>query len=107
MPTRILSWSQMVREADPNYDRANRSPWVYQFSNGRRFYQTNPVYTPFSIHPVGTGGIIADDGTPIIADDGTPIIPDAAGQFPVTTGYMLDDAGNIMRDSDGEPMLDV
>jgi hypothetical protein len=71
----------MVREADPDYDRANRSPWVYKFSNGRRFYQPNPVYGRYA---QATGGIIADDGTPIIADDGTPIISDetvAAGGF--------------------------
>lgn len=48
--TRLLSWSQMCREADPDFDRLSRQPWVYPeggpYSNGRRFYERNPIYTP-------------------------------------------------------------
>lgn len=36
-PTRILSWQQMVIEADPNWSREYRQPIVYEFSNGRVF----------------------------------------------------------------------
>lgn len=34
----------MVREADPNYTRLSLQPWVYEFSNGRLFVDTLPVY---------------------------------------------------------------
>lgn len=44
-PTRILSWNQMVREADPNYTRQSLQPWVYEFSNGRLFVDSLPLYT--------------------------------------------------------------
>lgn len=47
-PTRILSWNQIVRENDPNYTRLSLQPWVYEFSNGRLFVDTLPVYTPTS-----------------------------------------------------------
>ena len=36
-PTRIISWLQTVREADPNWQRGLLRPWIYEFSNGRRF----------------------------------------------------------------------
>lgn len=42
--TRILSWSQMVREADPNYTRLSLQPWVYSFSNSRLFVDLLPLY---------------------------------------------------------------
>jgi hypothetical protein len=45
MTTRILSWEQMVREADgPSYTRLSLQPWVYEFSNNRRFIDRYPVY---------------------------------------------------------------
>ena len=47
--TSILSWSQMVREADPNYTRLSLQPWVYEYSNGRLFVDTLPLYGTFDI----------------------------------------------------------
>lgn len=44
-PTRILSWSQQVLEADPNWNRGMYRPWTYEFSNGRRFVRDPNVYT--------------------------------------------------------------
>lgn len=42
---RILSWAQMVQEADPDWRQLSLRPWVYEFSNGRRFVESLPVYT--------------------------------------------------------------
>lgn len=47
--TRILSFAQMVREADPGYTRQSLQPWCYDFSNGRLFIDTLPTYTAFDI----------------------------------------------------------
>lgn len=44
-PTRILSWQQLVIEADPYWSRNYRQPMNYEFSNSRRFYQFPPVYS--------------------------------------------------------------
>jgi hypothetical protein len=46
--TRILNWAQMVREADPDFQRLSLRPWVYEFSNDRRFIETTPVYVTTS-----------------------------------------------------------
>jgi hypothetical protein len=43
-PTRLLSWSQLVREADPDYTRLSLQPWVFSFSNGRLFVDWLPLY---------------------------------------------------------------
>jgi hypothetical protein len=43
--TRILNWAQMVREADPDFQRLSLRPWVYEFSNDRRFIEHLPIYT--------------------------------------------------------------
>lgn len=39
----------MVREADPDYTRLSRQPWVYEFSNGRLFVDAMLLYSPFDI----------------------------------------------------------
>jgi hypothetical protein len=48
-PPRLLSWSQMVREADPNFTKQSLQPWCYEWSNGRRFLDTLPTYTPYTV----------------------------------------------------------
>ncbi len=47
-PTRILSFQQMVSEADPFYTIDKNRPWIYEFSNGRRFLQVPDPYGGFS-----------------------------------------------------------
>lgn len=42
--TRILSWSQLVRESDPVFTKLSLQPWVYDFSNGRLFVDPLPLY---------------------------------------------------------------
>jgi hypothetical protein len=44
-PTRIISWLQKVQEADPDWQKKLIRPWIYEFSNGRRFYKDPNVYT--------------------------------------------------------------
>lgn len=56
-PTRILSWQQLVQEADPDFQRARLQPWVYSFSNGRLFYAPVPLY-----NFVFDSGLILDGG---------------------------------------------
>jgi hypothetical protein len=64
-PTRIISWRQMVLEADPGWTRASVQPVVYEFSNGRVFLDYLPLYgtstapppaDPFTIGVSGIGG---------------------------------------------------
>ena len=78
MPTRILSFSQMCLEADPGMLQGSLRPWVYQFSNNRRFYQRNPVYDTIQI--------TSDDGTNIVDDAGNKITSDNGASMPNTGG---------------------
>jgi hypothetical protein len=43
-PTRIISFSQLVQEADPNYRRTSLQPVTYEFQSGRKFIQPVNVY---------------------------------------------------------------
>lgn len=61
-PTRQLSWTQLVRDSDPNFTRLSLQPWCYEFSNGRLFVDTLPTYTPFDI----SEGLILVRGGPVI-----------------------------------------
>ena len=44
MSTRLISYQQVVTEADPAFYRDRLRPWIYQFSNGRLFYQIPDPY---------------------------------------------------------------
>jgi hypothetical protein len=46
MPTRILSWQQLVLENDPDWVRLSLNPRVWEFSNGRTFVDPASVYAP-------------------------------------------------------------
>lgn len=97
MATRILSFLQLVREADPGYSISSRRPWVYQFSNGRRFYDTDPVYTPYAI---GQDGQMQDsDGNFMFDSDGNAMF-DASGDGP--SSFLLNDQGVIVSDDLGQ-----
>lgn len=43
-PTRILSWQQLVQDADPDWQKLNLRPVIYKFSNGRKFVKDPNVY---------------------------------------------------------------
>jgi hypothetical protein len=74
--TRILSWRQLVLEADPNWLRLSLQPYVYEMSNGRLFVDTIPTYPPFA------DGLIDDNGVLILDSvaQGWPTSP--SGQAP-------------------------
>lgn len=64
----VRSWSQLVRNADPDFDRESRRPWVYEFSNGRRFLDKPNPYRPYYL--------LTDAGELIHGDDGWPMTED-------------------------------
>jgi len=43
-PTRILSFQQIVLEADPNWRALSLQPVAYEFTNGRLFVQPVDPY---------------------------------------------------------------
>ncbi len=57
--TTTRSWLQMVQDADPDF---RKRPWVYEFSNGRRFDEPAELYPQF---------LTADDNTTLLTGDGT------------------------------------
>lgn len=58
--TRIMSWYQLVLEADPGFERARRQPWIYSFSNGRLFYSPVDPYAPLPSSGLwDDGGVLA------------------------------------------------
>ncbi len=66
-PTRILSWLQMVVEADPNYEYELRRPVIYEFSNGRKFRAPANPYANYDT------GIIDPFGNPVIDPFGNQV----------------------------------
>lgn len=49
MPSTVVrsttrSWLSIVREADPEFDAKKRKQMVYDFSNGRKFYDKLDPY---------------------------------------------------------------
>lgn len=69
-PTRILSWNQLVREADPNFTRLSLQPWTLEFSNGRLFIDSLPLYSTFS----ATDDLLVLEGGPLLLTGGGPLI---------------------------------
>jgi hypothetical protein len=43
--TRQISWQQLCVQADPEFYQNSIRPWIYDFSNGRLYYQQLPVYS--------------------------------------------------------------
>lgn len=67
MPTRILSWQQLVLENDPDWIRGSLNPIVWEFSNGRRFMDPTQLYSFTS-----GSGLLLDGGFLVL--DGTESI---------------------------------
>ncbi len=62
MPTRIISWQQIVLENDPDWVRLSLNPVVWEFSNGRRFIDpAQPYGVP------GPSGLINDGGVLVLS----------------------------------------
>lgn len=63
MPTRILSWQQLVLENDPDWVRRSLNPAVWEFSNGRIFVDPAQVYAPLPDSGLtNVGGVLTYDG---------------------------------------------
>lgn len=43
------SWEVMVRQADPDYDRAVHNELEFEFSRGRKFYADRPRRFPYDV----------------------------------------------------------
>lgn len=80
-PTRLISFLQEVRSADPNFQQGLIRPWIYQFSNGRLFYRDPNVYAlPAGFLKDDAGNFIYDEqGNPLQSQDGSPSLTDEAG----------------------------
>lgn len=63
-PTRLISWQQVVTEADPNYWAQKNRPWIYEMSNGRRFYASQPTYPDWTGYWRTEDGGFVDSGYP-------------------------------------------
>jgi hypothetical protein len=66
MSTRIISWQQLVDDADPDWMRNKLNPVIYTFSNGRLFTAQNPLYGAFN-HAIA--GLQNDGGVLILTGD--------------------------------------
>jgi len=59
MPTRIISWQQLVLENDPDWVRQSLNPVVWEFSNGRRFVDPAQPYGPPGLSGLtNNGGVL-------------------------------------------------
>ena len=58
----------MCMQSDPDFRILSLKPWVYEFSNGRLFIQTLPVYGNFGISD-DTGTLMRDDFGNIMQSD--------------------------------------
>lgn len=47
----VSSWRQRVLDADPDWYEDSLRPWIYEFSNGRRFHQPSDPYQGGYIPP--------------------------------------------------------
>ena len=69
----IFSWLDRCEEVDANYWRGATNPWIYEFSNGRRFVQpTNPYY-PYP-------PVLLAEGTRefLLSEDGNILMPEGS-----------------------------
>lgn len=106
MSSRILSWEQLVREADPDHSRLSLRPWVYEFSNGRRFLDPLPLYgRPASVTEAillmqdGTSGFLLQDGTSLVLLESSTAPPSHAPGVGMETGQgsiLLEDASGYI-----------
>jgi hypothetical protein len=61
MPTRLISWQQLVQEADPDWQREKSRPVMFRFSNGRQFTWTPAAYQGTMFLSDDLGRLILDD----------------------------------------------
>jgi len=89
-PTRIISWQQLVQDADPDWNRLKQRPWIYQFSTGRRFLGRPDIYTApadgLPPVPPGPSPVVQDIA---LQNDGGVVFMDTPWEFPVTSNGLL------------------
>jgi hypothetical protein len=90
MSTRLISWQQLVTEADPDFSREANRPWIYRFSNERRFRRPANIYADYALVDVymtdDFGNVMTDDyGNPIASND-----PVLSGHTDFTSDFTSD-----------------
>lgn len=89
-PTRIISFQQLVQEADPAWNRLKQRPWIYEFSNTRRFLWRPDVY----VAPADGSAPLPPGSAPVTQDialhnDGGVVYMLTPWEFPVTASGLL------------------
>ena len=89
-PTRIISYQQLVLEADPDWQRLKQRPWIYQFSTGRRFLGRPDIY----VAPADGVAPVPPGPAPIVTDvelknDGGVVYTLTSWEFPTTSSGLL------------------
>jgi hypothetical protein len=89
-PTRIISWQQLVQDADPDWNRLKQRPWIYEFSTGRRFLTRPDVYTAPAdgVAPVPPGPAPVVQNIALQNDGGVAFM-DVPWEFPVSSSGLL------------------
>lgn len=95
MPTRIISWQQIVLENDPDWVRLSLNPVVWEFSNGRRFVDPAQPYAPLPDSGlINDGGFLVLSGTVIDLPSVDPGIP---GRVFSNGGFICASAGTLYQ----------
>ena len=79
--TRIISWQQLVNEADPDWLLNKLNPIQYRFSNGRIFTAPNPLYGSVASGTLPSAGL-ANDGSVLILTGNTSAWPTSPSGLP-------------------------
>jgi hypothetical protein len=99
MSTRIISWQQLVDEADPYWLRNKLNPVIYTFSNGRIFTAQNPLYGVGSNAAAG----LENDGGVLILTGNTSSWPTSTNGFNLAPGQIYYDNGMVVCVSPNAP----
>lgn len=83
-PTRLISWQQLVLDADPDWYPRYQRPWIYEWSNGRRHYQSLPYP-----NTILNSGLANDNGVLILQN------PQAAWAYGVSPGGFYSNNGVV------------
>jgi len=100
MSTRIISWQQLVNEADPAWLFNKLNPVQYTFSNGRIFTAPNPLYGSTSGGTLPSAGLANDGGVLILIGD-TSAWPSSPNG--VAPGHLFYDNGFVICVVPGAP----
>jgi hypothetical protein len=98
MATRLISFRQLVLEADPDWQRGASKPMAYEFSNGRLFYREPNPYpvlvesaTIGAVPPMTAGQAAAVPYTAQYVEGGTIELWTVVGSPAVWDSFNWDD----------------